>query len=392
MGARHVRRDQHWRVARKEQAAAAATRKEDLVSKYIPAAKTPPTKSADRACVFLYGPPKIGKSTFAAGADAHFLECEPGLDFLDVFKTSISSWVELCEAVKEITAAFRVGNYPHKTIALDTVDVAFVLCQAHVLGKHRVQHESDLEFGKGWGLVENEFRRLITDLCGIGPGVIMISHAEQKEVKDIHGAKSLKIVPTLPKNAREVALPLSDIILFADIHGGKRVLRTKPSRDHEAGDRSNRLPDPLDLSYPAFLAAMTVAGAEPDLTPCKRALVEVCGDREAAAAAWEKRAPKTIADAEALVAEERKKREPPTTEKLPGDKGAPFTGTEELAALKAELNVLLGVVESSLAWQVAKLDRKHGDNETQRRQRVAEAEALVAKHRKPADRQPGQEG
>ncbi len=42
----------------------------------------------------------------------------------------------------------------------------------------------------------------------------------------------------------------------------RRVIRTKPSLHYEAGDRTGRLPDVLDLDYAAFLRAYQSADAE----------------------------------------------------------------------------------------------------------------------------------
>jgi len=61
-----------------------------------------------------------------------------------------------------------------------------------------------------------------------------------------------------------------DMVLYCDLEtsvgdGGeqrmRRVIRTKPSRDYEAGDRTGRLPETLDLDYAEFYAAFHAAVA-----------------------------------------------------------------------------------------------------------------------------------
>jgi hypothetical protein len=67
-------------------------------------------------------------------------------------------------------------------------------------------------------------------------------------------------VPTLNKSAREIVLGMSDIILYAEStvtekEGEVRIIRTKPSENWEAGDRTGRLPAVLPLDFKAFYNA-----------------------------------------------------------------------------------------------------------------------------------------
>jgi hypothetical protein len=39
----------------------------------------------------------------------------------------------------------------------------------------------------------------------------------------------------------------------------RRVIRTKPSLYYEAGDRTGRLPETIDLDFKSFIAAFTTA-------------------------------------------------------------------------------------------------------------------------------------
>ena len=61
---------------------------------------------------------------------------------------------------------------------------------------------------------------------------------------------------------------MADLILYADLHEErdeddkshfKRVLRTKPSKYYEAGDRSGLMPSFIDLDYGKFAEVYTTA-------------------------------------------------------------------------------------------------------------------------------------
>ena len=44
------------------------------------------------------------------------------------------------------------ANHPFKTIIIDTIDNAYKFCTDYVLKKFKIEHESDLGFGKGYAI------------------------------------------------------------------------------------------------------------------------------------------------------------------------------------------------------------------------------------------------
>lgn len=222
----------------------------------LPTSKTPKKTKFEDLTVLLYGRTKIGKSTFCSNLPgAIFLATEAGLNHVDVFQVQIGKWEDLLDAGKEIAA----GKHEFRTVVIDTIDNAFNACCDFVRRENHVIHEADLEFGKGWALVAQEFSRVLTKLSQTSYGLWMISHA-QASVEKINGEKINKTIPTLPEKARRTVLGMADLVLFADLDekpDGKliRVMRTKPSLLHEAGDRTGLLPDVLPLSYSALAKA-----------------------------------------------------------------------------------------------------------------------------------------
>jgi len=226
----------------------------------LPTAKTPPKPDLADLTVLWYGQTKIGKSSTCAQTEgALFLATEPGLNALDVFQVPILSWEDLLTACAEIVE----GKHPFKTVILDTIDNAYKFCAEFILRKFKVEHESDLGYGKGYALVNNEFQRVLTKLAFLPYGLFLISHAKEMEM-DSRTGKYTRVVPTLPDKARKIVLGMADMVLFCDLEVStgengeqrvRRVIRTKPSLYYEAGDRTGRLPDILDLDFKAFLTA-----------------------------------------------------------------------------------------------------------------------------------------
>ena len=145
--------------------------------------------------------------------------------------------------------------------------------------KFKVEHESDLGYGKGYAIVNNEFQRVLTKLAFLPYGLFLVSHSKEIEVETRTG-KYTRIVPTLPDKARKIVLGMVDMVLYCDLEdgGGSRppagVIRTKPSQYYEAGDRTGRLPETLDLDFGKFLDAFNAAVA-----PLKRSRRQTSGVR-----------------------------------------------------------------------------------------------------------------
>ena len=234
----------------------------------LPMKKSPPKQDHADLTVLVYGPSKIGKSTWCSKSEgALFLATEPGLNSLDVFQAPIRTWDELLAACAEIAE----GKHSFQTIVLDTVDNAYRMCSDYICAKFKIEHESDLGYGKGWALINNEFQRVLTKLAFLPYGLFLVSHSQEKEIETRTG-KHIRIVPTLPDKARKIVLGMVDLILFCDLEvtsdeSGKpvyrRVMRTKPSPHYEAGDRTGRLPDTIALDFQAFIDAFNRPEAAP---------------------------------------------------------------------------------------------------------------------------------
>ena len=202
----------------------------------------------------------VHNSTWASHApDAVFLATEPGLNALEVYQVPITSWPEFLEACAELAK----GEHPFKTVVIDTLDVLYRLCADHICQKRGIEHESDGSHGKVYGLIKGELYRVITKLAHLPYGLILISHSQDRDLETRTGTVT-RTVPTLTESFRQVIIGMVDLILYCDVEmvqdddGRKvcrRVIRTKPSPNYDAGDRFGRLPDVMPLNFPAFAEA-----------------------------------------------------------------------------------------------------------------------------------------
>lgn len=230
----------------------------------LPVQKTKPKQNLSDYTILIYGPSKIGKTTFCAGVDgALFLATEPGLNAQEVFQVPISNHAEALTAAAEIAK----GGHQFKAVIIDTVDNFYRNISDEICRKNNVTHESDLGYGKGWAMVNAEFQRVLTRLANLPYGLFLISHSQEVEIETRTG-KRTRIVPSMPDKARKILTGFVDMIFYCDIETTKdasgatqyqRVLRTKPTNEYEAGDRTGRLPETIPLSYQSLVDAFNGA-------------------------------------------------------------------------------------------------------------------------------------
>ncbi len=232
----------------------------------LPTEPTPKKTKLTDHTVLIYGPPKIGKSTWCAQAPgALFLATEPGLNSLEVYQEPIASWAELLLACRELAKK----EHKFTTVVLDTVDIAYKLCVRHVCAEWNIKHPADLDYGKGFHLCNGEFERVLGKLAMLPTGLVMVSHETVSTIKTPTGDYQ-KAMPTLPGKASEVIKGMADFILYCNLEqkrdeDGKvtsihRVVQTQPAQHYEAGDRTGRLPATVPLDYAEFAAAYEAGG------------------------------------------------------------------------------------------------------------------------------------
>lgn len=248
----------------------------------LPTEKSPRTLSPDRVKALLYGPPKIGKSTFVSHINPDhtlFISTEPGLGSLEVFESPVTNWTEF----REVGAELAKNRKQFEVVVIDTVDELYRMCADYVCAQLGVKHPSDAEYGKGWAAVADEFRLRVGKIAGLGLGVWFISHAVDREVNARVGKKTVT-QSTLSGQGRQFLIGFVDFIFLATWEGEEgetRILRTQGSAHHEAGGRTPEgakpLPDPLPFDADRLREEMAKSLASPKAEkaqPTKAAAIE----------------------------------------------------------------------------------------------------------------------
>jgi len=222
----------------------------------LPKEKTKPIHELAKQIITIYGAPKIGKTTFCAAMESPlFIATEPGQNALEVYKVDCNDWPVFLETCAELTK----DHNGFKTVIIDTIDNLYGQCEDFMLKKLNIIHPSDLEYGKGFSIVQAEFGRVIKKLSLLPFGLVFISHSKEKEVSTRTG-KIQKTTPAMPPGASKIITALSDMILLFDSERGKtpedperRIIRARASKNFDAGSRWE-LPETIPMDFKKFQA------------------------------------------------------------------------------------------------------------------------------------------
>lgn len=151
-----------------------------------------------RIKMVLYAEPGVGKSVFACHSPKPFFICTDGnYEWLTDFgakeeaHVNVNSWTEIKNLV----------NHPEKfedyeTVVLDLTEDGFKWCENEYCIRNKIDHVSDLGYGKGYDTTRNEFFITISKLLALDKNVILLMHGLTTIEKDRRGVEHTKYVPT----------------------------------------------------------------------------------------------------------------------------------------------------------------------------------------------------
>lgn len=153
---------------------------------------------AKKIKMVLYGEPGTGKSVFACKAPKPFFICTDGnYDWLEDFGADMSahadahSWDEIKKILNDKA---RLDKY--ETIVVDLLEDGFKWCESEFCTRNRIEHLSDLGYGKGYDITRNDFFIDIGKLLSIDKNVILIMHGMDVVRKDRRGVEHTYHVPS----------------------------------------------------------------------------------------------------------------------------------------------------------------------------------------------------
>lgn len=242
-----------------------------------------------RIKMLLYGEPGVGKSTFAVKAPKpYFVTTDGNYEFLEEFgadpeaHTQVSSWSE----AKKLFASDVFDDY--ETIVIDLLEDLFKWCEYEYCTRNRIDHVSDIGYGKGYDSSRNEFFIEICKLIGLEKNIILIMHGTTFMQKDRRGVEHPKHAPStrLPDKVLDmiegrVRFCLRCYLKDEEQDGGvlvkKRFLSLVPKPNEFGiirGINENSVPHDIPLDFNCFADAIGFDMTEKDTSKPDKKVVK----------------------------------------------------------------------------------------------------------------------
>lgn|SRR5512138_9047 len=228
--------------------------------------------------IVLYGPEKIGKSTFASEAqDVIFLGAEEGTNQLDVARLpEPRRWQDAYDSIDDLTNE----SHPYKALAIDTFDWLEPLCWEEVCRVGGKKSIEDFGFKTGYITALEYWKSLLFRIDRMrrekNMMVIVLAHSCVRTFKNPTGDDFDRFTMKTHEKASSLLKEWSDVVLFANheqfakkvdksrakgISTGARIVHTTYSAAWDAGSRYS-MPETLPLDFATVMSA--IQKNEPD--------------------------------------------------------------------------------------------------------------------------------
>ncbi len=214
--------------------------------------------------ICIYSLPKVGKTSLACQFPKNLL-CgfEHGWNAISGAKAiDIKKWSDFKQVLKQLEKPEAQELY--NTITIDTVGIAWDLCEQYICSQHGVQTLSDIPWGGGYSAAKKEFDTCLRKITQLGYGLVIIAHVDKRIEKRADDSEVEILGPAIPKRAYDIVNQLVDIIGYIDVTwnedgSSERVLYTRKTPTVMAGSRFKYLAPKIKFGYNELVEAIVEA-------------------------------------------------------------------------------------------------------------------------------------
>ena len=210
---------------------------------------------------YIYGPGGAGKTTFGVAAPgALLLAFERGYNALPgVMAQDITTWGQMKEVMRELKKPEVKALF--KTIVVDTVDIASVLCEKYICSQLGIENIGDGGWAtNGWAKVKREWEQTFRAITMEGYAVVFISHSKDKTFKPKNGNEYNQIVPSCSTAYNEIIKNMADIMGYIEVEGAQRKLILRSADGSvDCKCRFKYIAPVINFSYQALVDALNEA-------------------------------------------------------------------------------------------------------------------------------------
>lgn len=211
--------------------------------------------------ILLAGQPKIGKTEFCSMApDALILAFEMGTNARPgAMVQPIEKWADFKLVLRQLEKPEVKAKFA--TICIDTIGIAYDICEKYICAQNGVQKIGDIPYGGGYSALSKELEGSLRKITMLGYGLIMTCHLKESADEDgnIVGYK-----PDLNNRCLKIVNGLVDIIgvitqTWNENGESERWIQTRATKTIQAGSRFKYLEPKIKFGYQEFVDALARA-------------------------------------------------------------------------------------------------------------------------------------
>jgi hypothetical protein len=152
----------------------------------------------------------------------------------------------------------------YDTVTLDTIGIAWEMCEQFICAQNGVQKIADIPWGGGYSACKKEFEACLRKITQLGFGLVIIAHVDKRIEKRADDDEVEILGPAIPKRAYEIVNQLVDIIGYIDVTwdeegNSERWLYTRKTPTVMAGSRFKYLAPKIKFGYNELVSAISDA-------------------------------------------------------------------------------------------------------------------------------------
>ena len=209
----------------------------------------------------IYSLPKVGKTSLACQFPKNLLlGFEHGWNAISgAMAVDIKKWTDLKLVLRQLEKPEAQEKY--NTVTIDTVGIAWDLCEQYICAQNGVQSIGDIPWGGGYSAAKKEFESCLRKITQLGYGLVIIAHVDKRIEKRADDSEVEILGPAIPKRAYDVVNQLVDIIGYIDITWNEdgtseRWLYTRKTPTVMAGSRFKYLAPKIKFGYQELVDAI----------------------------------------------------------------------------------------------------------------------------------------
>jgi hypothetical protein len=214
--------------------------------------------------VCIYSIPKAGKTSLACQFPKNLLlGFEHGWNAISgAMAVDITKWSDFKLYLRQLEKAELKDKF--NTITIDTVGLAWEMCEQYICTQNGVQKIADIPWGGGYTACKKEFESCLRKITQLGYGLVIIAHSEKRVEKRSDDSEVEILGPAIPKRAYDIVNQLVDIIGYIDVTwdedgNSERWLYTRKTPTIMAGSRFKHLAPKIKFGYQELVDAISDA-------------------------------------------------------------------------------------------------------------------------------------